>query len=72
MKHLKDQMRKAVSNHIREARSDATEGKMFSKNFICLCMFRLNIKYIDFNFNIYVINYKRISKSLPAIISIIL
>lgn len=25
MKHLKDQMRKAVSNHIREARSDATE-----------------------------------------------
>lgn len=25
MKHLKDQMRKAVSNHIREVRSDATE-----------------------------------------------
>lgn len=52
MKHLKDQMRKAVSNHIREARSDATEGKMFSKNFIYLCMVRLNIKYIDFNFNL--------------------
>lgn len=40
-KHLKDQMRKAVFNHIWPVRLDATEGKIFSKYFICLCTARL-------------------------------